>query len=65
MSNKNELSRNPSKITVKENDHPVMERGSNLTKSRRDFDLGLAMTGSIRKDDIETILSIQNKRFVF
>ncbi|XP_028411296.1 myb-like protein X [Dendronephthya gigantea] len=61
MSNKNKLSRDSSRNTVKGNDHPVMEGGSNLPRHAQNFDLGLAMTVSIRKDDIEKIMSIQNK----
>jgi hypothetical protein len=35
----------------------------NWTKnSTQDFDLGLAMTESIRKEDVQRIIYIQNKR---
>jgi hypothetical protein len=38
--------------------------GQNWTKNstQQDFDLGLAMTESIRKEDVQRIIYIQNKR---
>ena len=64
MSTKTKDSRDPpdgssrTKKRVKE----ASTSGSNPTRSLSGFDLGEAMTGSMRNENIQKIISIQNKR---